>query len=263
MEVVKMRTLIVCVNLIVITLILAPQNDAEIDPESIAGAWLFDEGGGDTTRDSSGKGNDGELVNGPEWVAGKFGKALEFDGKDDSVEVPDNDTLDVTAITLTAWVKSEANLLLDGNVIVYKNPSYIHQYWATTINPGVFVGGQWCGSGWLPQGEIWDDDWHHVALTYDGSTQRFYVDGVFGGENAACKGDIDISASNLTIGTGNVGFYTGSIDEVAVFDVVLDEDDLNIIITEGLRAITAIFPTDKLTTTWGGIKEISRRMLIF
>jgi hypothetical protein len=87
---------------------------------------------------------------------------------------------------------------------------------------------------------------------------RFYVDGVLRGENAACKGDIDISASNLTIGTGNVGFYTGSIDEVAAFDVVLDEDDLNIIVTEGLRTITAVFPTDKLTTTWGGIKEISR-----
>ena len=38
-----MKAIIVCINLIVvITLILAPQNDAEIDPESIAGVWLFD-----------------------------------------------------------------------------------------------------------------------------------------------------------------------------------------------------------------------------
>lgn len=253
-----MKAIMVFINLIVAIMILAPQGDAKIDPESIVGAWLFDEGGGNTTRDSSGKGNDGELVNNPKWVAGKFDKALEFDGKDDYVEVPDNDTLDVTNITLTAWVKSEANQLLDGNVIVYKLSSYIHQYWSSTINPGVFVGGQWCGSGWLPQAVIWDGEWHHVALTYDGSIQKFYVDGVFKGDNAVCKGKIDITASSLTIGTGNTGFYTGSIDEVAVFDVALDEDDFEIIITEGFRAITAVFPIGKLTTTWGSIKNILR-----
>jgi hypothetical protein len=254
MEVVHMKAIMVFINLVIAIMILAPQGDAEIDPESIVGVWLFDEGGGKTTKDSSGKGNDGELVNDPKWVAGKFDKALEFDGKDDYVEVPDSDTLDVINVTLTAWVKSEANQLLDGNVIVYKLSSYIHQYWSSTINPGVFVGGQWCGSGWLPQAIIWDDEWHHVALTYDGSTQKFYVDGVFSGDNAVCKGDIDITDTNLTIGTGNTGFYTGSIDEVAVFDVALDEDDFETIITEGLRMITAISPIVKLTTTWGKIK---------
>ena len=250
-----MKAIIVCINLIVITLILAPQGDAKIDPESIVGAWLLDEGAGNATRDSSGKGNDGKLVGNPKWVAGKFGKALEFDGKDDCVEVPDNDSLDVTALTLAAWVKSEAKQLLDGNVIVYKLSSYIHQYWATTMNPGVFVGGQWCGSGWLPQAVIWDGEWHHVALTYDGSTQKFYVDGVFKGDNAACKGKIDITTNSLKIGTGNTGFYTGSIDEVAVFGVALGEDDFKIIVKEGFRAITAVYPLGKLTTTWSSVKS--------
>jgi hypothetical protein len=233
---------------------LTAKSDAEIDSKSIAGVWLFDEGGGETARDSSGKGNDGKIMNNPKWVDGKFGKALEFDGKDDYIEVPDNDILDVTAITLAAWVKSEVNQLVDGNVIVYKKPSYILQYWAAVINPGVFVGGQWCGSGWLPSAVIWDDDWHHTALTYDGSTQKFYVDGDFKGENTACAGNIDTTNSNLTIGTGNTGFYTGSIDEVAVFDVVLNEDDFKDIITEGLKAIAAVSPAGKLTTKWGSIK---------
>lgn len=249
-----MKAIVVCINLIVITLIFAPQSDAEIDPESIAGVWLFDEGSGDTVGDSSGKDNNGKFVNDPKWVAGKFGEALDFDGDDDSVEVPDSDSLDVTAVTLAAWVKSEANMLLDGNAIVYKNPSYIHQYWASTMNPGVFVAGQWCGSGWLPQAVIWDDSWHHVALTYDGEIQKYYADGVFIGENAACEGDIDISDSSLTIGTGNTGFYTGSIDELAVFNVALDEGDIEIIATEGLGSLAAVLPTGKLTTTWGNIK---------
>jgi len=252
-----MKAIVVCINLIIITLILSPQGQAKLDPESIVGAWLFDEGNGNTARDSSRKGNDGKLVNGPKWIDGKFGKALELDGKDDSVEVPDSDTLDVTAVTLTAWVKSKAAQLKDGNVIVYKLASYIHQYWSNTINPGVFVGGTWCGSGWLPQGVIWDDTWHHVALTYDGKTQKFYIDGVFSGENAACKGNIDITTNNLTIGTGNTGFYTGSIDEVAVLNVALEEDDFGTMIDEGLRDITAVLSIGKLTATWGGIKHSS------
>jgi hypothetical protein len=59
----------------------------------------------------------------------------------------------------------------------------------------------------------------------------------------------------LTIGTGNVGFYTGSIDEVAIFNVVLGEDDFKSIITKGLKAISVVFPAGKLTTTWGSIKR--------
>jgi len=255
-----MRVKCVLITMVVLFAVgmLADLSYAKIDPKNAAGIWLFDEGSGDTAKDSSVNKNNGTLKSGPKWVDGKFGKALEFDGKDDYVEVPDNDTLNVTAITLAAWVKSEANQLVDGNVIVYKNPSYILQYWSATINPGVFVGGQWCGSGWLPQAVIWDNDWHHVALTYDGSIQKFYVDGVFMGDNAACKGEIDITTNSLTIGTGNTGFYTGSIDEVAVFDVALEEDDFEIIITEGLKAIAAVFPIGKLTTTWGSIKNILR-----
>ncbi len=251
-----MKTFYLFTSLIFIIMILALQGHAKIDTKSLVGAWLFDEGGGNIARDSSGKGNNGTLKNDPSWITGKFGKALEFDGKDDFVEIPDHDTLDVAIITLTTWVKGKANQLIDGNVIIYKLSSYIHQYWSSTINPGVFVGKNWCGSGWLPKGVIWDGEWHHIALTYDGSIQKFYVDGVFAGENSVCKGNIDITDNSIKIGTGNVGFYTGSIDEVAIFNVVLEGDDLKNLVDKGLRDITAVFPNEKLSTTWGNIKGI-------
>jgi len=37
---------------------------------------------GNTALDSSGNGNDGTFVGNPQWVTGKFGGALEFDGDD-------------------------------------------------------------------------------------------------------------------------------------------------------------------------------------
>ena len=255
MKTIVARISLVCISLIIINLIFTLQSSAEIDSKSIVGIWLFDEGGGNTAKDSSGKGNNGKLMNNPKWVEGKLGKALEFDGQDDYVEVPDNDTLDVTAITLNAWVKGKANQLVDGNAIVFKTGSYVLQYWGGVINPGVFVSGNWCGSGWLPSAVIWDNDWHHMALAYDGSTQKFYVDGGLKDSNTACAGKIDITTAELKIGTGNVGFYTGFIDEVAIFNVILSEDDIKTIIAKGLKSIAAVSPPGKLTTTWASIKN--------
>ena len=44
--------------------------------------WKFDDGVGTTAIDSEG-GHDGTLTNGPVWVAGQLGDALNFDGSDD------------------------------------------------------------------------------------------------------------------------------------------------------------------------------------
>jgi hypothetical protein len=37
-------------------------SSAKIDLETCVGMWLFDEGSGDVAKDSSGKGNDGDIV---------------------------------------------------------------------------------------------------------------------------------------------------------------------------------------------------------
>ncbi len=50
--------------------------------------WSFNEGFGFTANDSSGNGNTGTLVNGPAWVDGKLGKALDFSGSNDYVLIP-------------------------------------------------------------------------------------------------------------------------------------------------------------------------------
>ena len=55
--------------------------------EGLVGWWKFDETEGNIASDSSGNGNDGNLINGPTWTEGKIGGALSFDGVDDFVEV--------------------------------------------------------------------------------------------------------------------------------------------------------------------------------
>ena len=69
------------VGLVGIFFLIALPGLAKIDPDSITGMWLFNEGKGGTAADASGNGNDGE-IHGAKWVDGKFGKALEFNGTD-------------------------------------------------------------------------------------------------------------------------------------------------------------------------------------
>ena len=70
----------------------------------------FDETTGTVADDSSGKKNEANLQNNPQWVPGKFGNALLFDGKDDVVVIPSSDSmnkLNENNFTLSVWFKPE------------------------------------------------------------------------------------------------------------------------------------------------------------
>lgn len=73
--------------------------------------WKFDEGSGSTAFDSSGNGNDGTLqadMATTSWTTGKYGGALNFDGVDDYVNVPDSAAFDITeGVTVEFWVKPD------------------------------------------------------------------------------------------------------------------------------------------------------------
>ena len=58
---------------IVISLILLGPSLAKIDTASIVGLWLFDEEEGETAKDASGNGHDGQIGGQVKWVAGQFG----------------------------------------------------------------------------------------------------------------------------------------------------------------------------------------------
>ena len=63
-----------------------------------------------TAKDLSKEGNEAIINGGAKVVAGKFGDALEFDGKDDFVEVPLKPSITFSkgdSLTVQAWVKTD------------------------------------------------------------------------------------------------------------------------------------------------------------
>jgi len=80
-----------------------------IGDEGIVGNWLFYYlKGGDHLHDFSPEDNHG-TINGASWKDGGYGWALEFDGVDDLVDIPDSDSLDIASdntYTIAFWYKS-------------------------------------------------------------------------------------------------------------------------------------------------------------
>src|SRR3989344_8348343 len=74
----------------------------------LIGHWEFEDGSGSMAEDSSPNNNDGTMVNmdDNDWVGGKIGEALEFDGSNDHVRLPD--IKDRSGGTITFWLKPRA-----------------------------------------------------------------------------------------------------------------------------------------------------------
>lgn len=249
----------VCVGLIGISLVFGSISDAKIDPETCDGMWLFDDGGGDIATDSSEKGNDGTLKNGPRWVDGKFEKALEFDGSEQqSMTTPASTMLDPYPYTFVAWVKmDEYNPDANTGAVVMGNYTgdlkgsifYISNTGMLSIRP--HLGVDLKGRTVIPIGE-----WTHIATTLEGSDLKVYVNGKEDGKGTSA-GYAGGLSKPFVIGKASWydgSFFTGIIDEAALFNIALTDDEIRGIMIGGLLGKAAVFPRSKLATTWATIK---------
>jgi len=265
MEVFNMKTaastLIYAASLIVISLIFTCLSDAKIDPETVAALWLFDEGKGDVVKDFSENGNDGKCKGGSEWVDGKFGKALNFDGSTHYVEVPDSPSLDIEdEITIVAYVNF--NQFKDQGIISKSQDGGGdgNYFFSTGCGGGptqakfgvISDAGHTCGPA---STELNTDEWYHVTGVFDGSQLRVYINGSL--ENAEDHaGEITTSDGPIIIGSyAGTGYKSNVvIDELAIFNDALTEDDIKQIMTAGLVVPGAVSPKDKLSSTWAKLK---------
>ena len=222
-----------------------------IDSDAALGIWFFDEGNGNTAKDATKNGNDGEIV-GAKWVAGKFDGALKFEGGA-HVAVGDfadyEDKVSIVALIKTPAAPAWSDIIVGpcGDVIFTLQNHKLnfagqcaqpipHNTWSTTL--------------------LNDDKWHQIAGTYDGKTVKVFVDGKLEASNAAA-GAFKTGPKYIGSRDDKQEAYTGLIDEIAFFNVALSDDDVKAIADSGLSialGFAAVSPQAKLTTTWGKLK---------
>jgi hypothetical protein len=183
-------------------------------------------------KDASGNGNDG-TVHGATLTEDRFGNtesAYNFDGKNDSIKIADDVSLDVESLTMAAWIYRIGNCpsSQDSCMIFNKESSYEFAIRSgNTLQWALQINGKW---DWkdtkkqIPQGK-----WVHVVLTFDNSIVKSYVDNELV-ESVTYNGNLDKRDSPATISgrpsnQAHSSFY-GAIDEIRIYNRALSESEI-------------------------------------
>jgi plastocyanin len=198
----------------------------------LVASYSFNESTGATVTDASGNGNHGIITEATRTASGYFGNALKFDGVNDWVSVNDSASLDLSSgMTLEAWV-NPAVVMNSWRTVLLKEQTGDEVYSLlanTDVNKPIM--GQWINGGvkTLSGGSsLAPNKWWHLTATYDGQTQRLYVNGAQVSERAQ-TGLIQQSNGALRIGGNSIWgeYFQGLIDEVRIYNRALTNAEIS------------------------------------
>ena len=198
----------------------------------LVGSWHLNEGAGTTAYDNSGNGNNGTLVNGPTWVDGKFGKALQFDGSDDYVQYPKAVCDAVQAaqkVTISLWFKW--NALATNRVLVIGADGagyYLHTNSsdATKIDFEIYYSGSWYKL--TSATSVSAGVWYHIVATWDGSIMKLYFNGAQDPNTLARTAMSDRASSGDRTFSSLSSSYVinGVMDDVRIYNRALSAEEV-------------------------------------
>ena len=260
-----------------VILMSATQGFTAVDPETAVGVWLFNEAAGDIAKDLSENAFEAKFVNDVKWVDGKFDGGLEFKSGG-LVDAGISPLLNVGKenFSMMAWFKY-SKTAADWHATLIEKADFAmprHGYLlcvrgnldANNKGKPLFWFGLAQGAGvhLFGTSPINDGKWYHLAATADRKgAMKLYRDGKLEAERdiSAHQKENEDNHKPFTIG-GETGVASrslvdGTIDEAALFKVVLTENQIMEISQKGLArtlGVEAVSPNDKLATTWGKIK---------
>ncbi len=168
-----------------------------------------------------------------QWVAGRTGRALEFDGTDDFVSISGFSGITGSAArTCSAWVRTTTTT--GNHPIIAWGPNTNGAKWTflmtaagqirTEITNGIVIGTR----------AINDGLWHHVACTFanDGSPNaadiRLYVDGTLETLSSTTANALNTAASGEVKIGGDIQnrFWQGTIQHARIYARALDASEI-------------------------------------
>lgn len=200
-----------------------PYENKIFPTEGLVSRWTFN----NSVADNWGS-NHGAIHGNPEFVEGKYGNALKFDGVDDFVEIPVSPSLNnLNALTWSVWVKIDQpsqgimSKYLMGHSGEWFVDTYAKKPYFVTVSGNGRV--EAIGNTTLSTGE-----WYHLAGTYDGGAMNVYVNGVSAG-GASQSGPLQRELPLLIGSLGQYYYFNGTIDEILLYNRALSPSEIKYI----------------------------------
>ncbi len=245
--------------------------------DSLIGHYQFNEstwtGAADEIKDVSGNDYTATRANAYQ-VTGRIDEAAYFDGTGDWIIVNDNTAFSferTDTYTISFWVNTTSSLSLTRTIVskMYNGGALSYRGWDVGMNvdgtlTSHLIGNWGTGSAMKVTGDtsIKDGSWHHVAVTYDGSSNASGLDITIDGRLNSMTLDID----NLTTTTINTnyphigtregeGTYTfqGTVDDLRIYNRNLSQAEIDEVIDSAFDLNNQLYGHWKLDEdSWDG-----------
>ena len=265
----KLPTYLVCLLLIAVLCLHTTEfaSTEPLDPDLVL-YFDYEDFKGDTVLEKSGRGYDG-AINGKVTQSddGKFGKAAEFASTSfldlDGPNIAEDD-IPTEGMSVVAWINVEnvTDMAIfnaragDGTWLVHPEARGDGNY-------------RWLNRGPNPGRTIFDiragnnkaKEWVHYAGTYSRADALavLYINGKNVGEEAA-RLDTPIAGdwgqgARVGYNIDNKRPFAGLMDDLNVWKRGLTEEEVNMIMNDGVEAFLSVEAHGKLATTWGKLKS--------
>lgn len=227
--------------------------EAQYVTDGLIAMWTLDEADidGDVVKDVSGNGNDAKIIGALNSVGGVIDECLVFDAGQNYVEIPALGAWEQVSIECWALQAQDAPTGIQGIVSTWQwAAGKVHfKFESNQIQANKNDGGKITFDREL-------DTWYHIIYTTDTQADelKLYVNG-----ELADQGNAGGTLENMDerrIGSEHDGRYLkGMIDEVRIYDRVLDENEVRRNFEVDSRG-TVVEPAGKLATSWGKLKSL-------
>ncbi len=221
----------------------AAAQDCVEPPEGLVSWWDGDSVSGTTATDIQ-DGNDGTMMNDATTASGKVGDAFSFDGVDDFVEIAHAANLDVGgAWSVDFWVNPKVlpPSTGNGNILVNKWVDGEEDKVVGLFSNGMVLAFLLPAGGVFSNTLLPEDTFSHVAITYDGSFMRIYINGA--GPNGEPDNTSQATPLSVLNSSGKLYFghnphrpgtpFSGVLDEIEWLNRTLSASEIQAIFDAG------------------------------
>ena len=218
-----------------------------VTADGLVGHWPLDDARGTIATDASNNGHDGTLTGGISFTSnainGAVENALDFSGVNDFVSLPNIDGTIDNQFTLSAWINpDDVNSGYQGIAGTDSAKGFM-----AFVNKGslAFALRTDDGRKLISHGTIVANRWQHVAVSYNGRSMTWFINGNEVGSEAH-TGQVSDGAIGY-IGWSGYGeeYFEGGIDDVQLFDNALTEQQIDNLFDEGSQSAALVSVASK------------------